>query len=173
MKVFKDLVVVKRPREEIWQIMRDRLPELAGQLDDIDRIELVEREAERERKHRLTNRWVSRQSIPTVLASQLGGTEISWLDENEWDDERYVCDWSITPSILTDAIRCRGSSCYEKAMGGRGTRVTFEGEFELLSGSESMPRILEGPLNGFVESIVTTLIPKNLRKVLDAAAESS
>jgi hypothetical protein len=56
-------------------------------------------------------------------------------------------------------------------MGGRGTRVTFAGTFDLgpgaLAGSAGA---LQKPAAAFIESIATTIIPRNVRKVIEAAA---
>jgi hypothetical protein len=56
-------------------------------------------------------------------------------------------------------------------MAGQGTRVMFEGAFDL------KPGVLGGALggvenllSGFLESIITTVIPRNLRSVVETAA---
>lgn len=171
MKPFHDLVVVKQPLEAMWTAVRDRLPELAAQLDDIESITCLEHERIDDARHRLVNRWLSAQKIPALLQSRLGTTEVSWLDRNEWDDRNFTCTWAIEPSLLPQHIRCNGRTAYEPAMGGRGTRITFTGEFELAAGAlRSIAGPLEQPATAFVESIVTIFIPKNLRKVMDAAA---
>jgi hypothetical protein len=56
-------------------------------------------------------------------------------------------------------------------MAGQGARVTFEGGLDLkpglLGGSLGG---LERLVSGFLESIVTTVIPRNFRAVVEAAA---
>jgi hypothetical protein len=56
-------------------------------------------------------------------------------------------------------------------MAGNGARVTFEGGLDLkpgmLGGSLGSVETL---LSGFLESIVTTEIPRNFRSVIEAAA---
>jgi hypothetical protein len=170
MKPFRDIVIVKQPVAHMWTTVRDRLPELAPLLEDIERITPLEREA-CAGGWRLVNEWCSRQRVPTLLQSRLGAAAVSWIDRNEWEDGTHLCRWSIEPSLLSEHIRCAGTTRYEPAMGGRGTRVTFAGDFELGAGAlAGLAGPLERPLAAFVESIVTILIPKNLRKVMEAAA---
>ena len=170
MKTFRDLVIVKQPLDRIWTTVRDHLPQLAQQLDDIESITCLERHPLGPARQGLVNRWCSTQKIPAMLQSRLGAVEVSWLDRNEWDDATHTCTWSIEPSVLRDHIRCAGRTLYEPAMGGRGTRITFSGEFELAPGAlRSLAGPLEQPVAAFVESIVTVFIPKNLRKVMEAA----
>lgn len=171
MKTFRDLVVVKHPLDQIWTAVRDRLPELADHLDDIESIACLEHERVDEARHRLVNRWQSTQRIPAVLQSRLGTAEVAWIDRNEWDDRTRTCTWAIEPSVLPEHIRCAGRTIYEPAMGGRGTRIRFSGEFELAPGAlEGLAGPLEQPVAALVESIVTVFIPKNLRKVIEAAS---
>ncbi len=170
MKAFKDLVVIKQPLAPMWQTVRDRLPELAVELNDIEAIEILEREELTEGDIRLVNRWRSSQHIPAMLQGSLGSSEVSWLDRNVWDEARHCCEWQIEPSVLPDHIRCAGSTRFEPAMGGRGTRITFEGEFALAPGAlKQLAGPLEQPVSKFIESIVTVFIPRNLRKVMQAA----
>jgi hypothetical protein len=170
MRSFRDLVVIKQPLEQVWATVRDRLPELAAQLDDIDRIVVIERESIGPGRLRLVNEWRSGQRIPKLLQSRFGAEVVSWIDRNQWDEDSRVCTWAIEPSLLSEHIRCAGSTSYMPAMGGRGTRITFAGEFELASGAlRGLAGPLEQPLAAFVESIVTVFIPRNLRKVMDAA----
>jgi hypothetical protein len=60
---------------------------------------------------------------------------------------------------------------FAEAMGGQGTRVTFEGEFDLKPGLLGSLGGVESLVSGFVESVVTTIIPRNLRAVVEAAAK--
>ena len=90
---------------------------------------------------------------------------LSDIDQSQADPGQNV--------VLRGGIGCSGETRYESAIGGRGTRVTFEGNFELKPGALSgLAGALTTPLTPFVESIVTTLIPKNLRKVIEAAART-
>jgi hypothetical protein len=171
MKTFRDIIIVKKPVDAMWVTVRDRLAEIASMIDDIESIVPLERHAVDPTKLRLVNEWRAKQRIPAMIQQRLGVSAITWLDRNEWDDSTKRCEWRIEPCVLTEHIRCAGSTTYEPAMGGRGTRITFAGTFELAPGAIGM---LAGPLQqpalATVESIVTILIPKNVRKVMNAAA---
>jgi hypothetical protein len=170
MKVFRSLVVVKRPQSELWTIMRDHLVDMVEKLDDIEEIREIERSTEAAGLVHIVNRWQVRQQVPTVLRSILKTNELSWIDRNTWDAEASTCSWSIEPLFLTQHIACSGRTTFASAMGGQGTRVTFEGELDLKPGLLSSLGSLEALLSGFLESIVTTIIPRNLRNVVEAAA---
>jgi len=170
MKTFRDVAVLQQPLERVWSTMRDRLPELAAALDDIEQIVVLEREAPAPGRTRLTNEWRAAQRIPKLLQARLGVEAVRWLDRNQWDDASHVCTWTIEPALLAKQIACSGSTTYTPAMGGRGTRVVFEGTFELAPGAlRALAGPLEQPAAAFIESVVTVFVPRNLRKVLEAA----
>jgi hypothetical protein len=172
MKSFKSILVVKHPLDPVWKTIRDRLPELVPFVDDLESITVIQRDALEKGKIRLLNQWRTRQSVPALLQANLGADAIGWLDRNEWDDSTRCCSWEIEPNVLGEHISCRGTTSYEPAIAGRGTRVTFQGVFDLSPGAlRGLAGPFERPLTAFVESIVTTLVPKNFRKILDAASE--
>lgn len=172
MKTFNTVVMLRQPAEPVWATMRDRLPELVPMIDDVESITVVERELLAPHQTRLVNEWRPRQQIPELLRNTLHSSELGWIDRNVWDEDTGVCTWEIEPTVFTDDIRCEGTTTFQPAMGGRGCRVTFAGRFELAPGALSK---LVGPLQrraeAFIESIVTTVIPQNTRKVLEAAAQ--
>jgi hypothetical protein len=170
-KTFKSLVVVKEPVGVVWATVRDRLTELVPLIEDVAAIEVLQREELGPDLVRIVNRWSAVQRIPELMARSLPSSEISWIDRNEWDGPSFVCRWSVEPSILREHIECRGTTSYQAAMGGAGTRVTFDGTFDLAKGAlGGLANALERPMAAFVESIVTTIVPKNSRKVIEAAA---
>ena len=151
--------------------MRDHLVDFAGHLSDIDEIRQVTRTQDSEGIVHIVNEWRVRQQIPAMIRPILKTNELSWIDRNTWDASTQTCSWTIEPGFLTEHIACSGKTFFAPAMGGQGARVTFEGELDL------KPGLLSGAfggvdklLAGFLESIVTTVIPRNLRNVVEAAA---
>jgi hypothetical protein len=171
MKSFSSLVVVRQPAAVVFATVRDRLVELGPMVDDVASITELKREEVQPGRVRLINEWHAEQRVPELLARELRTPEVSWIDRNEWDETTLLCTWTVEPFVLTEHITCRGTTTYEPAMAGRGTRVTVEGTFDLAKGAlGGLSSALERPVTAFVESIVTTLIPRNSRKVVEAAA---
>jgi hypothetical protein len=164
MKTFRSLVVLKRPRAELWTIMRDHLCDFAGQIADIDSVCEIERTADGDGTVLIVNEWRVRQQVPAVLRAIAKTDELGWIDRNTWDAASWTCSWAIEPNVLTEHIACSGTTNFVEAMAGQGTRVTFEGALDLKTG------LLGGAVGGVLESIITTVIPRNLRSVVETAA---
>lgn len=171
MTPFRALVLVRQPPPLMWRTVRDRLPDLVPRIDDVDRITVLEREESDGDVH-LVNEWWASQRVPEPIGRALGISEIGWIDRCEWTATDLVARWTIQPHVLREHITCQGTTSYEPAMGGRGVRVTVEGTFDLAPGALSgLASALERPVGAFVGSVVSTMIPRSTRKVVEAAAE--
>ena len=170
MTPFQSLVVLKRPRHELWTIMRDRLADLARCIEEVEQIEQMERTDVANGVVHVVNKWRVRQQVTASIQSFLPIDELSWVDRNRWDISDWVCSWTIEPTFLREHITCSGQTSFASAMGGQGTRVTFAGELDMKPGWISALGNVEPIVAGLAESVVTTIIPRNLRAVAEAAA---
>jgi hypothetical protein len=150
--------------------MRDHLTEFASCIADIQQVREIARTTEPDGVVRIVNEWRASRQIPAAIRTMLKIDDISWIDRNSWDPATDTCSWSVEPKFLSGHIVCSGNTAFAEAMGGRGTRVTFAGGLELGPGVLGALGSMESAAAGFVESIVTLIIPRNLRAVVEAAA---
>ncbi len=170
MKNFRSLVVLKRPRQELWTIMRDHLADFAARIGDVREIRHIKRTAGPDGIVHIVNEWRMRHQVPASIRSMLKIGDIGWIDRNSWNDATGTCFWTIEPSFLGEYIACSGETTFTDAMAGRGTRVMFSGTLDLRPDLLGSLGSMKSMVSGFVESIVTTIIPRNLRAVAEAAA---
>jgi len=170
LKSFQSLVVLQCPQQQLWTTMRDHLSEFADRIDDIEGIRQIDRRSEPDGRVHVVNEWHIRQQLPPAVRSILKSDELRWIDRNTWDAATWICDWTIEPVHLSQYIACSGQTVFTATMAGRGTRVTFNGELDLKPGLLASLGGYEPLLTGVVESVVTTIIPRNLRNVAEAAA---
>lgn len=172
MKRFSSLVVVKSPPDQLCAMMRDRLPQLAESLKDVEKIDELER-SQLPGSVLVINRWHAREPVPSFLRARLGASTITWIDRAQWLDDGRQCRWTIEPSIGDGAITCSGATTFVPAMAGRGTRATFEGQLDIAPAFlSSLVGPFQAPVKALVESIATTLIPSNFRAVAEAASKA-
>jgi hypothetical protein len=168
----KSVSMLKHQRDDVWATVRDRLAEIVPLIDDIESVTTETREQGRDGTVRLVNIWKAKPKLPAIAAKHVQSDRLAWTDRAEYRPRTFECVWSIEPHFLPDSIKCSGVTRYEQAMGGRGTRVTFEGDLELaLRNLSGVPSILEGPLSGAVETFVSVLVPKNFRKLIEAVGQ--
>jgi len=171
-KEFKSLIVIKQPIDVVWVSIRDKLPELGNYLNDIDKIFVEERQDLSNGDVSLVNIWKAKMKIPSVIKSIVDPGELSWTDEAKWLESQKDCLWKITPHFFKGRIQCYGTTEYRSAMGGRGTKICFSGQLAISTeGMKGVPRYLENKLSVGIESLVSTVIPKNFRKITEAVPE--
>lgn len=168
MKNFKSIIMVKHPKNTVWQAVRDRLPEMVPYLDDVKSITQASREEEEDSLN-LVNIWQADISLPAKVQSIINADGIAWTDSAVWIDSQDECQWKIEPHFFKGRVLCSGSTIFEPAIGGRGTRITFGGELTIdAKNIPGVPAFMESTITSTVESLITNLIPKNFRKITDA-----
>jgi len=169
-KPFKSIMMSKQPVIQIWTAIRDRTPELAKMLDDVDEVVVLERKQLPGGSVRLVNEWRATHRLLSSLKSVLGSDSVVWLDHADWSESDWQCRWRVEPQFLAGRVRCEGTTSYEPAMGGRGSKITFQGQLELDYRSRGgAASLIPSGAAQIIESIVTVLIPKNFRKIVEAA----
>ncbi|HEX4136320.1 MAG TPA: SRPBCC family protein [Bryobacteraceae bacterium] len=170
MKTFHTLEIVKAPLDEVWRAIRDRLDELVPHLDDVQSVVVEHREELPDGSVRLINLWRGKANIPAVLNSVIKPELLAWTDRAVWNLSTRECAWQIEMHFDRERTKCRGVTKFEPAIGGKGTRVTFSGEFAMnAKGMRGVPAFLESTVEAGVEAFVTSLIPRNFRKLVQAA----
>jgi hypothetical protein len=153
--------------------MRDRLPEIVRLIDDIEGVTVQSREELPDGTLRLVNVWRAKPNLPAIVANHIEPEMLAWTDHAEYDPAAFVCSWKLEPHFFAERISCVGVTRYEPAIGGRGTRVTFDADLHLAIGAlPGMPALLEGAVSNAVEAFMTALVPRNFRKLMDALEKS-
>jgi hypothetical protein len=171
LRTFRSVLVLKRSQQELWINMRDHLPEFAEHIADIESIRQLERVIDVDNAVCVVNEWSIQRNLPAALSTMLKTDRFAWIDRNRWDEASRTCSWTIEPSVLNEHITCSGETSFADAMGGRGTRVTLAGELDIKPGLLGALGSTGPMVSGLIESIATTIIPRNLRAVVEAAAE--
>jgi hypothetical protein len=153
--------------------MRDHLPEYAERIADIESIRQIERSIDTDGIICIVNEWSVHQTLPAALSPMLKVDKFRWTDRNRWNEANRTCSWTIEPLAFSEHIACFGETTFAAAMGGRGTRITLAGELDVRPSLLGALGSIGPMLSGFIESMATTIIPRNLRAVAEAAAEFS
>jgi hypothetical protein len=169
-KSFKSIQIVKVPVDPIWTAIRDRLDEMVPQLDDIQSVTVEHRAEQPDGSISLINIWQAKAKLPAVLGPFIKPDALAWTDRARWDSGKHECNWQVELHFARERTHCHGLTTFEPAIGGRGTRVTFSGEFAMNArGLPGVPVLLESTVALAAESFVTSLIPTNFRKLVIAA----
>lgn len=154
---FETTTIARCPIEQATVALRDQLTAVALHLEDVSRIEEIERQVLPDGTLRVVNVWhATATKIPGPLSRLVNPDMLAWTDRAQWSPDGTLCRFAIEPHFMRDSILCQGETRLEPAMRGRGTRISFEGEIEVTR----LPA-----LAGLVESFVAEMISGNLGKL--------
>ncbi|MDP3591402.1 hypothetical protein [Phenylobacterium sp.] len=172
MKDFRCLVGLKHPPQRVAAGVRDMMDQVAPALDQVEKIAAVTRVDRPDGGCALVNEWRVSPTLPATLNGLVTPDMLGWLDHAEWSSDLALCTWRIEPYFMAQAINCHGTTRFEPAMGGRGTRAVFEGKLDIDPAAMStIPMAWRSPASLAVEMLIGTIIPQNFRKTVNAVAE--
>jgi len=158
--------MISHPIEAVFEVYRNRLPELARYLPDIREI-VVESREELDDGIKLHNIWIASADIPSFAKAFIKPELLRWNDYATWHDADYVCHWKIVTGFASEAVRCSGITGFEAK--GDSTRVYIDGDLSLdLKKVPGVPKLLAGSIGPKVEAFVVKLITPNLQKTNQA-----
>jgi hypothetical protein len=168
----KSVAIIKQPLDLVWRTIRDRLPEIAPLLDDIEKVTPSSRMIAQDGTLHVVNVWKARPQLPSIISSRLDPEMLAWTDHSNWPAKKFECTWQIEPHFMADRIKFTGVTRYESALGGCGTRITFEGVLDIFAiNLPGVPAVYEGAVLRGIESFLGALIPKNFNKLVHATAK--
>jgi hypothetical protein len=171
MKPFKNVTIVKYPLKPVWTTIRDNLPDLVPLMEDVEKIIPLGRQDQSDGAVRIDNLWQANPRLLNLIKVNLSPENLAWVDRSEWREGTYECHWRIEPRFLPEHIQSWGLARYEPAIGGRGTRITFEGQIGASGAARAaLPSFLDGTLLKGFEVLAGSLIPANLRKLTEAVS---
>ncbi|NQW62351.1 MAG: hypothetical protein HQ461_05940 [Deltaproteobacteria bacterium] len=148
--------------EQVYEVQRERLSELAPYLSNIDSIIVKERRDEPGKVH-FVNLWNARAGeIPTAIRAFVKPEMFRWTDHATWFLDDQSCDWRTVLGFFPEAIICHGHNTW-RAKGSQ-TEVTINGEIVVHADKIGVPRLLAKSASEAVEKLVVRTIEPNLRK---------
>lgn len=154
---------IRYPREQVYLAYRDRLPEIAQYIPDIEQITVLLREPTSD-GIRLHNEWAASREIPAYVQSIVKPEHLRWDDFAEWHDDEHYVAWRLATRAFTDAVQCTGRNTFLEDGGGTVVRLTGDLQLDLRD-IPGVPRFLATRLAPQVERFIVSLITPNLERV--------
>lgn len=157
------------PREQVWQVNRDRLPALVPYMPTVNAIEVIER-AQAGDVVKLVNRWTgASDDIPGMVRPFVKSEYMTWLDYATWDQDRWRIEWRLELNILPGAISASGFTEYQEE--GDETLIHMNGEFRIHPERiPGLPSALASRVVPALERFVVGAVEPNLRKTNECVA---
>jgi hypothetical protein len=148
------------PREQVFKVYRDKLPDLLPYLPNVRGINVVSRD-ENGPVVKLLNRWKGGGDIPSAVRKFLSEDLLEWDDHAEWNETEWTCAWKTIVPAFKDAVESSGKNRFE-AVGDK-TKLTIAGDLKVdASKVKGVPRLLAGGISPVIEAFLVGAIKPNL-----------
>lgn len=165
---FKCTETIKYPIAKTWPTMRDHLPEIAAQQDDIEYVKVDKRSKKGQTMHVIST-WKSDPPLPSFLKGFIKPDMLIWTDDAVWDNDATTCTFNIITNYKVEDIRCVGTIKFEPAAGGKSTKIIYSGTLTIAKTAKSSIFMTGFVIKG-IEAVASTLIETNFAKVAKALA---
>jgi len=162
------MVMLRVPPERVWSAMRDDLPSIASWMKGIESVTRLEHAGDAEGVVSTVHEWRASAGLPSGMGRFVEDGALTWVERASWHEGRLESRWTVESRLLAGSLSGSGSTRLEPAMGGRGSRMSFEISASL--GPGALGPLGQGRLKGGLEDAAATLLAKTLQD-LGAAVE--
>lgn len=162
------MVMLRVPPDRVWAALRDDLPAVAACMKGIDSVTRLEHSGNGDGVVSTVHEWRAQTSLPAGMTRYVDGDALTWVERAHWNEHALESRWTVESRLLAGSLTGTGSTRLESAMGGRGSRLSFEISASL--GPGALGPLGAGRLKGGLEDAAAALLAKTLQE-LGAAVE--
>ena len=162
---------LKYPLPLVWATLRDRLPEIAEMLDDIEYVKVDKRSKKDTKSIHVISTWQADPPLPAFLKGFITPDMLRWTDDAVWKNDTTTCDFAIITHYKVEDIYCAGHIQCEEISKGKGTRITYSGILTIKKTSRSSIFMTGFIIKG-IEALASHLIAHNFSKTARVLEET-
>lgn len=161
--------VIPFPLHNVYEAMRDHMPEMADFMPNVKAIEVQSREKTADAVH-LVNRWTPNATeIPAVARPFVDPNKTYWMDYATWKTNEKSCDWRLQMGFMAERVDCKGTTTFQ-TIDENNTEMIIKGTLQLnLKGL--VPRLFLNKATKGVEKFVAKLVQPNFEKTASALTQ--
>jgi len=160
---FKCVETLKHSSLIVWTALRDRLPEMAEQQDDIEYVHVEKRVQKAPGTTHVISTWRADPPLPGFLKGFIKPDMLVWTDDAIWTDEDTICRFTIITHYKIEDIRCVGTIAVEST-GSKSTRITYSGVLTIKKTPQSSIFMTSFIIKG-IEAVASKIIEHNFDKL--------
>ena len=153
--------VIQAPREQVYLVVRDKLPDLAAYLPNVQRVETLNY-SQQDKKTEIENRWFANAKVPKLVESVLSDELFSWNDRATWFNEDYRVQYRLESALAKEIFDARGENFFVDR-GGKETELRVTCEVSIHADKiPGIPRLLSRRVVPIVEALLEKMLKPNL-----------
>ncbi len=153
------------PAEDVFLLIRDRMPELVPFLHDIEGITVTERVEDGD-SVRIVNLWQgSMDKVPKPVMKFAKPELASWNDHAVWTTSDRTARWRLEPRVGARVFECHGTTKIVEIDAHR-SRLVLDIDLTIHPDRvPGVPKLLARRFGGRVESFIAGLLTPNMKNL--------
>ena len=160
------MVLIRQPTDRVWEALQNELSAIAAFMPAIDSIRCIEK-AEGAGVVQTVHEWKAAAGLPRAIEIRAGSEALTWIETAEWEQSAAEVRWSVESQLLGKSLTGSGVTRFERAMGGQGTRASFELAARMENGA--LGPLSELKWTGGLAEAATAVLAKTLQDLFSAA----
>ena len=156
---------LKYPLSIVWPTLRDRLPEIAEMLDDIEYVKVDKRVKKAAKSVHVISTRRADPPLPAFLKGFIKPDMLIWTDDAVWENDTTTCHFNIVTHYKVEDIYCVGTIRCEESAKGKSTRIIYSGILTIRKTPRSSIFMTGFIIKG-IEALASHLIGHNFAKVI-------
>ena len=155
---------INHPRDEVFRVYRDMLPDLVPYLPNVRGIDVKSR-VEKGNVVEMVNVWHGGGDVPAAVRAILSDSVLSWTDYAEWNADEHSCKWRSESRSFKEAVDSHGKNHFVEAGPGRMV-IRIDGRIDVDAAKiPGVPRLVAGKVGKLIESFLIKQVQDNLQEV--------
>jgi hypothetical protein len=153
------------PAEEVFLLIRDRMPELVPFMNEVESITVTKRVDDGETV-RIVNLWQgSMDKVPKPIQRFVKPELASWNDHAVWTTPDRTARWHLEPRVGAKVFECSGTTKIQELDEAR-CRLVMDIDLEVYPERiPGVPKILGRRFRGRIEQTIAGMLTPNIRNL--------
>lgn len=112
--------IINKSRDEVFHLVRDKLPEIAPYFPNIEKVDQVKYNSSSDGKEtHILNHWYGKVEIPEVAQRFIKKELFAWFDHAVWKNESYEVEYRLESFWSKDIFEATGKNYFLETNDGK------------------------------------------------------
>ena len=154
--------IIPRPREEVYNVLKNDLEKLVPYMPNVKKIEMVNRVEKGEGLTAIINHWYANAEIPTIAKKFIKEDLMSWKDKAVWNDKEFLVEYELESFWGNDIYDATGKNIISE-LGPNKTQLTLTCDLVIHPNKvPGVPKFLVKKVLPAIEGLIQKILQPNL-----------
>lgn len=154
--------IIDAPAENVFELVRDKLPDLAKHLPSVSKIEQISLDEITPETQKVISYWYANVELPGLVKKFLSDKLLSWKDTAIWDQKARTVSYELQSFVVNDLFEAKGKNYFTDG-GNQTTELKVTCEINIYPEKiPGIPKLLMKKTKPLIEKVIEKMLQPNL-----------